>query len=204
MSERLSTGISLLDDELGGGVHEGSLVTFEAQPKSQSHLLINHFIEPYPTKYITTQRTPESIKEGFERANISDSNIEIAQVEKENIVSEVIDILENLEEKEILIIDRVDEFEHTDGHLEILRKIQTKMLETGGICYLYRSSTLDGQSERTKNMSDFIFSLETFIDGTDIINHLAVNKSRGTVSVDEVIKLNLRDEVRVDTSRDIA
>lgn len=53
-------------------------------------------------------------------------------------------------------------------------------------------------------MADVVFDLDTKIDGSEIVNRLAVPKFRGGRALDETIKLRLAERVSVDTSRDIA
>ena len=53
-------------------------------------------------------------------------------------------------------------------------------------------------------MADVVFQLETTVEGDRIENRLAVPKFRGGRAMSDVIKLELSDEVDIDTSRDIA
>jgi hypothetical protein len=53
-------------------------------------------------------------------------------------------------------------------------------------------------------MADVIFDLKTTVSGSEIENRLAVPKFRGGRALDETIKLQLTEQVTIDTSRDIA
>ena len=53
-------------------------------------------------------------------------------------------------------------------------------------------------------MADVVFDLDTSVKGDRIENHLTVPKFRGGIAVPDVIKLELREQVDIDTSRDIA
>jgi hypothetical protein len=53
-------------------------------------------------------------------------------------------------------------------------------------------------------MADIVFDLDTGVKGDRIENRLSIPKFRGGVAPNEVIKLELSEEVAIDTSRDIA
>jgi hypothetical protein len=56
----------------------------------------------------------------------------------------------------------------------------------------------------SEHMADVIFDLKTTVSGSEIENRLAVPKFRGGRALDETIKLQLTEQVTIDTSRDIA
>jgi KaiC/GvpD/RAD55 family RecA-like ATPase len=58
--------------------------------------------------------------------------------------------------------------------------------------------------DTTEHMADIVFELDTRVKGDRVENRLAVPKFRGGQALADVIKLELADEVEIDTSRDIA
>ncbi len=94
----------------------------------------------------------------------------------------------------------------TDAYVTFLNELKTKMLETGSIAVLH---CLKGRDEpenrvRTYHAADAVFDLRTEIAGTELENHLTIPKFRGGSQPTDAIKLELTEEVAIDTSRDIA
>ncbi len=70
-----STGISVLDRTLGGGLPAGSLTYFSADPRSMSEVFLYQFTQSRKTYYFTTNRRPkfvlnDVINLGFDPSNI--------------------------------------------------------------------------------------------------------------------------------------
>lgn len=204
MTERLSTGVGLLDDKLDGGVPLGSLITFESRPASQSDLLVNHFIEPNRAIYITTQRSRKAVEKAVEASAMNPEYIEFVDAtSNEESITKIREQFDEIEEHSIIVIDKIEELEQKDDYGSLLRDLQKTLIEKGAVAYLYRSENA-GSGAKTRSYSDVIFQLHTDIDGSELQNRLVVPKVRGGPTVDEVVKLNLRREVHIDTSRDIA
>ncbi|WP_406657408.1 ATPase domain-containing protein [Methanolobus sp. ZRKC2] len=71
----LSTGINVLDRNLGGGLPAGSLSYFSADPRSMSEVFLYQFTQSRKTFYFTTGRKPkyvlnDIINLGFDPGNI--------------------------------------------------------------------------------------------------------------------------------------
>jgi KaiC/GvpD/RAD55 family RecA-like ATPase len=70
-----STGISVLDRTLGGGLPAGSLTFFSADPRSMSEIFLYQFTQSRKTYYFTSNRRPgyvlnDVINLGFDPSNI--------------------------------------------------------------------------------------------------------------------------------------
>ncbi|MEF8853375.1 MAG: transcriptional regulator, partial [Haloarculaceae archaeon] len=68
---------------------------------------------------------------------------------------------------------------------------------------------LDGRSvpplrDSTEHFADVVFQLETTTANDEVENRLAIPKFRGGRAPADIIKLDLVEEVSIDTSRDIA
>jgi hypothetical protein len=87
-----------------------------------------------------------------------------------------------------------------------MNELQNHIYNTGSLALLH---CLDGNDvpelrDTTHHMADIVFDLDTGVKGDRIENRLSIPKFRGGVAPNEVIKLELSEEVAIDTSRDIA
>ena len=87
-----------------------------------------------------------------------------------------------------------------------MTELQTHMVNTGSIAFMHcmKEQTPPQNRSSTKHMADVVFDLETQVRGSELENRLTVPKFRGGTALKESIKLELADEVAIDTSRDIA
>ncbi len=87
-----------------------------------------------------------------------------------------------------------------------MNDLQNHIVNTGSLAILH---CLDGRSipplrDTTEHFADVIFQLDTRVRGDEVENRLAIPKFRGGRAPKDVIKLDLDEEVSIDTSRDIA
>ncbi|ADQ67154.1 transcriptional regulator [Halogeometricum borinquense] len=207
MSEQLSTGITVLDRELGGGLPAGSTVFLNADPASQSELFLYELTAVRGTLYLTTLRSGQAVQDAIGRTLGRTGSPTIRDVGGEAPLDVANKLIHDLPERANLIIDVVDVLEATDPvrYRTFLNELQTHMVNTGGLAILHGMKGDDPANRKyTKHMADVVFDLQTTVDGTEIENRLAVPKFRGGRAPDETIKLRLAEEVAVDTSRDIA
>jgi len=94
----------------------------------------------------------------------------------------------------------------TTTYVEFLNDLKEKMVETNSLAILHclKSSYTPANRTRTEHAADGVFDLRTEISGSELQNHLTVPKFRGGDQPTEAIKLELTEEVAIDTSRDIA
>lgn len=208
MAERLSTGIDLLDRQLGGGLPAGSVVAYCVPPASQSELLLYELVATRETTYLTTQRSSEAIRESLAGANIASGQTTIRDITTGDPLDEMNRLVHTIPEETNLIIDPIDVLEHRDRtrYTGFLNDLQTHMTNTESVAVLH---CLSGRSvpknrDTTRYVADIVFDLQTTVDGSEIENRLSVPKFRGGSAPPETIKLRLSDTVTVDTSRDIA
>ncbi len=204
----LPTGIGVLDRMLDGGIPEGSIVALTASPASQSELILYEMTNARRTLYVTTRRSPEAIRDAFERTNTEVGQPNIQGVPGDAPLDHVRDMVRTLPEGSNLIIDPIDTLEElgSNRYTAFLNGLQTQMINTGSIAFLHciEGRAIPKQRDITEYVADVIFGLETRISGDSLENRLAVPKFRGGRAMDEPIKLELRDSVSIDTSRDIA
>ncbi|ARS91383.1 RAD55 family ATPase [Natrarchaeobaculum aegyptiacum] len=208
MEERLQTGIEVLDRKLDGGLPPGYVVAFTADPASQSELLLYELTAARGTLYVTTERTDEVVRRAIDVSPSAVGSPTVRHVSGENPLEETARLVEALPDGANLIVDTLDVLEAADEteYVSFLNGLKTRMLETGSIAVLH---CLKGTSEpenrtRTHHAADAVFDLRTQVAGTDLENTLAIPKFRDGGQPTETIKLELTEEVAIDTSRDIA
>jgi len=208
MSSRLETGIDILDRKLAGGIPAGSLVALCADPASQSELLLYQLTDARGTLYITTKRSDQAVRDAIENTAAPVGSPTVRDIAGSEPLDQANRLIRALPEGANLIIDPVDVLEAREPsrYTNFLNELQTHMVNTGSIAFLH---CLDGDNppqnrDTTKHMADVVFDLETTTRGTDLVNFLAVPKFRGGQALTETIKLELAEEVDIDTSRDIA
>ncbi|MEY7849566.1 RAD55 family ATPase [Natrarchaeobius sp. A-rgal3] len=208
MEGRLETGIDVLDRKLGGGLPPGCVVAFTASPASQSELLLYELTAARGTLYLTTERSESAIEEAIESSPSSVGNPTIRHITSDDPLEEATQFVKALPDGANLIVDTMDVLERSDvdEYVTFLNELKTRMLETDSIAVLH---CLSGENEpenrsRTNHAVDAVFDLRTRIAGTELENHLTIPKFRHGSQPTETIKLELTEEVAIDTSRDIA
>ena len=87
-----------------------------------------------------------------------------------------------------------------------MNDLQNHIFNTNSLAILH---CLEGRSvpplrDTTEHFADVTFYLETDITGDEVENRLSIPKFRGGRAPSDTIKLDLVEEVSIDTSRDIA
>lgn len=208
MSRTLPTGIDVLDRMLGGGIPTGSVVAITADPASQSELILYELTAARPSLYLSTLRSRASVADALEAAQTPVGDPHIQDVGRDAPLDHVNRQMRTIPEGATLIVDPVDPLEAAGEarYGSFLNELATHMTNTGGIAYLHGTEGRSVADTRdvTEYMADVVFRLETEVRGDSIENRLAVPKFRGGPALDEPIKLELREQVSIDTSRDIA
>lgn len=208
MSGRLRTGIDVLDRKLEGGIPGGSIVALCAQPASQAELFLYELTATRGTLYISLDRTGDSVSNSINDAPTATGDPTVRDVTGEAPLDNASKLVSALPEESNLIIDPADVLERQEPtrYRNFLNQLQNHIYNTDSLALLH---CLDGRSvpdlrDTTEHMADIVFQLETSVNGDRIENRLAVPKFRGGQALTDVIKLELSDEVDIDTSRDIA
>ena len=208
MASRLATGITVLDRQLGGGIPPGSIVLFTADPASQSELLLYELTAARGTLYLTTIRSPQAVRDAVNRFEGRVGNPTVRDVGGDAPLDHANRLVGDLPEKANLIIDIANPLENaeTQRYRSFLNRLQTHMTNTGGLAFMHamKGDAVPDNRDLTKHMADVVFDLHTDVNGTEVVNRLAVPKFRGGRALEETIKLRLAERVSIDTSRDIA
>ncbi|WP_408958786.1 RAD55 family ATPase [Natrinema sp. 74] len=207
MVGRLDTGIDVLDRKLDGGLPPGCIVAYTAEPASQSELLLYELTAARGTLYLSTERSDDAVRHAIETSPSSVGSPTVRHVTSDTPLEEATRLIGALPDGANLIIDTMDVLERcdTDEYITFCNDLKSQMLETGSIAVLHclRGDEPANRS-RTFHAADAVFDLRTEIAGTELENHLTVPKFRGGSQPTDAIKLELTEEVAIDTSRDIA
>ncbi|MUW13549.1 transcriptional regulator [Halorubrum sp. CBA1125] len=203
--DALSTGISVLDRQFGGGLPAGSVVALKAEPASQSELLLERFARPRPCRYLTTVRSVDAVESELEGAG---SDTTVAAVDEEDPLGEVLEAGGALGDNETLVVDSIGPLEETDAarYGGFLGDLRQRVVDIDGVAVLHALKGGPTSQSRivSEQIADVVLDLRTTVTGTEIANRLVVPKFRGGAALEEPLKLKLTDTVTIDTSRDIA
>ncbi|RKD97220.1 RAD55 family ATPase [Halopiger aswanensis] len=208
MVDRLETGIDVLDRKLDGGLPPGSVIAYTALPASQSELLLYELTAARGTLYLTTERSTETVEYAIEDSPSAVGSPTIRHVTGDAPLEAARQLVDALPDGANLIIDTMNTLERTDTdeYIDFLNDLKRRMVETGSIAVLHCLKGQDPPANRARTFhaADAIFDLTTDITGTELENHLTIPKFRNGGQPTEAIKLELTEEVEIDTSRDIA
>ncbi|WP_254862886.1 RAD55 family ATPase [Halovivax gelatinilyticus] len=208
MAGRLKTGVDVLDRKLDGGLPPGCTVAYTASPASQSELLLYQLTAARGTLYISTERSDDAIRHSIESTQARVGSPTIRHITGDDPIEDAHRLVSALPDGANLIIDTMDVIERTDvdAYRTFLSDLKTQMLETGSIAVLHclESDQVPRNRSTTLHMVDAVFNLETNIGATELENFLTIPKFRAGGAPTERIKLELANEVEIDTSRDIA
>jgi len=208
MVERLRTGIDVLDRKLEGGIPAGSIVSMQAAPASQAELFLYELTATRGTLYLSLDRSEDAVAASIDSSTTRTGDPTVRHVGGDAPLDNAAKLVSALPETSNLIIDPVDVLEGGEGarYRNFLNELQNHIYNTGSLAIVHCLDGVDVPRHRdtTLHMSDIVFDLETRVNGDRIENRLTVPKFRGGAAVSDVIKLELGEEVAIDTSRDIA
>ena len=209
MANRLRTGIDVLDRKLDGGIPAGSIVVLSAQPASQAELFLYELTATRGTLWLSLDRTAESVVASIEETPANTGDPTVRHISGEAPLDNAGKLVSALPETSNLIVDPLDVLEAQEPHSRFrafMNDLQNHIVNTGSLAIVH---CLDGREvpplrDTTEHFADVVFQLDTTTNGDEVENRLAIPKFRGGRAPTDVIKLNLVEEVSIDTSRDIA
>ena len=209
MVNRLNTGIDVLDRKLGGGIPEGSIVALCAQPASQAELFLYELTATRGTLYLSLDRTAQSVTTSIEQTPTNTGDPTVRHISGEAPLDNAGKLVSALPEASNLIVDPLDVLESQEPpsrFRSFMNDLQNHIVNTGSLAILH---CLDGRSvpplrDTTEHFADVVFQLETTTTTDEVENRLAIPKFRGGRAPSDIIKLDLVEQVSIDTSRDIA
>jgi KaiC/GvpD/RAD55 family RecA-like ATPase len=230
-SNRLPTGLSILDRTLNGGIPKGSLVYFSAEPLIQPEIFLFEFTTPRKTFYFTTDKSADNIQRHMAELNFSHDQIEFIDIRQEyydniyvtstehgegerrlyELIDAKLDYIYSTGESNYTII--FDHFSflidmNIDVHAlkNLLHKIYEMNKERDSTCILLVLKGIHDRRLETifQNVCDVIFDVEVENKGDKLASKLSIPKIRGMTPVIDYIRFKVADRVYIDTSRDIA
>ena len=209
MADRLRTGIDVLDRKLGGGLPAGSMVTLSASPRSQAELFLYELTKTRGTLWLSLNREETAVTDSIRNTPTETGDPTVRHISGEAPLDNASKLISALPETSNLIVDPLDVLESQEPpsrFRSFMNDLQNHIFNTNSLAILH---CLEGRSipplrDTTEHFADVVFHLETDISGDEIDNRLAIPKFRGGRAPIDTIKLELREEVSVDTSRDIA
>lgn len=209
MATRLETGIEVLDRKLEGGIPAGSIVVLSAQPASQAELFLYELTATRGTLWLSLNRTAEAVTESIANTPTETGDPTVRHITGEAPLDNAGKLVSALPETSNLIVDPVDVLESQEPpsrFRSFMNDLQNHIFNTNSLAILH---SLDGRSvpplrDTTEHFADVVFHLDTDLSSDEVENRLSVPKFRGGRAPVETIKLDLVEEVDVDTTRDIA
>jgi KaiC/GvpD/RAD55 family RecA-like ATPase len=202
MGSRLSTGISVLDKRLDGGLPPGSLVALTTPADAQSQLLVRALARERETLYLTTVRPEEEIRAEFG----DERTLTPVYARPDALLGQPETHLDRVSAGTNVVVDTVDELERgdRDRYLSLLNGLKGRLQAAEGVGVLRCLAETDTDHRKlTLDRADLVWRLELDVTEEAIETRLVVSKFREGRALQEPIKLDLTDEVSVDTSRDI-
>ncbi len=209
MTNRLRTGIDVLDRKLDGGIPAGSMVALTAHPASQAELFLYELTATRGTLWLSLDRTAEAVTMSMEHTPAETGDPTVRHISGEAPLDNAGKLISALPETSNLIVDPLDVLESQEPpsrFRSFMNDLQNHIFNTDSLAILH---CLDGRSvpplrDTTEHFADVVFDLQTDATGDEVKNQLAIPKFRGGRAPSDIIKLDLVEEVSIDTSRDIA
>lgn len=210
MAERLPTGIDVLDRQIEGGIPPGSVVALQAPPNSQSELILQEIAEQRNTLYLSMEREKLDVQKHFPDSVIDSKQLVVRHPSLDQPLSNARDALRQVTNQANIVIDTMQLLETNDdrpsNYIGFLNELFTQLDDTNSIAVLHciKGHGTCGFRDTTLQMADIVIDLTVDASGEKVETQMSIPKFRGGAALKENIKLELIDEVKVDTSRDIA
>ena len=209
MTNRLRTGIDVLDRKLDGGLPAGSIVVLSASPSSQAELFLYELTATRGTLWLSLNRTAESVQHSLENTPAETGDPTVRHISGEAPLDNAGKLISALPETSNLIVDPLDVLESQEPpsrFRSFMNDLQNHIFNTNSLAIMH---CLEGRSvpplrDTSEHFADVVFNLDTKTTGDEIENRLSIPKFRGGRAPADTIKLNLVEDVSIDTSRDIA
>jgi KaiC/GvpD/RAD55 family RecA-like ATPase len=213
----LSTGIDELDRRFSTvgrrdeGIPAGSIVVVQSDPGAQCDSLLAAGIDERETYYFTTVRSERAIRESLERA--SDPVVDrIADVDGDDALERIEAVLDDLGEREELIVDAVDVVEaaaETDEYLAFLGTLSDRLAAADSIALVHglRDDHTPANRRYTLDVADFVWNVEPVPqpDNGQLAYYLSIRKARGIdlAEDDRMLEIDVGRDFHVDNTRNI-
>lgn len=229
-----TTGISILDRTLGGGLPSGSVTYIYADAMSMAEVFLYQFTQARKSYYFSNERRPLYVSHDIQNFGFKTDDIIFVDIYSEyyitahgemvdNVGNEFVDakIVEFTEynlkkimaegEQDInIIFDSFSFYLNLNVNPGIIKRLinmiyeATKSLNCLSFLYGLKNTHDKRLESEILKSCDVIFDVE-FEKNTDkISNRLSIPKIRGRVPSIEMIRFKVGDGVQIDTTKDIA
>jgi KaiC/GvpD/RAD55 family RecA-like ATPase len=229
-----TTGISILDRTLGGGLPSGSVAYIHANATSMAEVFLFQFTQSRKSYYFSNERRPVHVIHdiqnfGFKTGDITfvdiysayyiSSNGEMVDnIGNEFVDAKIVDFTEyNLkkivaeEEQDInIIFDTFSFYLNLNVNPGLIKRLINLIYETTKSvnCLTFLYGLKDTHEKNLENeilkACDVIFDVDFDKDADKISNRLSIPKIRGRIPSAERIRFKVGDGVQIDTTKDIA
>lgn len=229
-----TTGISVLDRTLSGGLPSGSVTYIYADAKSMAEVFLYQFTQARKSYYFSDERRPIHVSRDIESFNFKTSDITFVDVYSEyylmphgemvdNIGNEFVDakivefteynlkkILAEEEEDINIIFDSFSFYLNLNVNPGIIKRLiniiyeVTKNLNCLSFLYGLKDTHEKNLENEILKSCDVIFDVDLDKTSDKVTNRLSMPKIRGRVPTSEMIRFKVGDGVQIDTTKDIA
>lgn len=205
MGLRFTTGVDVLDRELGGGIRAGSLVALSAPPTSQSERLLYELTAENPTLYATATRAPDRVEASLREA-VTPRRVAVESIDGTAPASSLLDLVGSIADETLVVVDPAAPLERASDYRTALSELRALLRERESVAVFH---CVDGRSvpdgrDVTEYVADVVLDLSVDLHRDRLRTRLTVPKCRRDAAPREAMKLNFRRGVTVDNSRDIA
>lgn len=206
--ERFSTGVRFFDKRLGGGIPPGGLLALVAPAESQSELLFEELVRAQPMWYLSTICSDEDeLREILDPTGNQAKDLTVDHVTPAELLEDTASFVSRIEPGSGVLIDTVNGLEAAPGeqYLAFLNELKRELRAANSFAVLHGLADDPTPAGRplTLKRADDIWRLELAVSD-EVVTRLVIPKSRDYRVLTEPVRLELVNEVVVDTSRNIA
>jgi KaiC/GvpD/RAD55 family RecA-like ATPase len=220
-----STGINSLDERLGGGLPEGSLVCIYANPMSMPEILLYQIASSKKTFYFNTSRPSQFIRQNMESLGLNTDNVQFIDIFSQYYLNEYGQFIieDNFRDKEI--------FDYVDYHLSkivqndgddynvifdtisfffklnvstglkewLINKLYVASKQTKNLFFIYLMKNVHPQNivSTVMDICDVILDVDCERMNDKIVSRLFIPKIRNMPPIGDVFRIYINSEIEV-------
>lgn len=202
------TQLRALDRELNGGIPAGSVVMLRAPPEVATEKLLTAVLRANtPSIHASILRPAQPVRQEYQAEN-PETSPQVVNIDTSGVFSESSDLLRQAEHTQMVAYDPIDELEQrgADQYYDFLRTASQVARAEQTVIMLHGHTRPSQTPARARTLAavDTVFTISQEFSGQQVDYYLSVSRNRLGKRPDERLKLNIGDDVALDTSRDIA